>query len=75
MRSFLFATKVLLVDGPTDWEVVRCIFTKHNILQNDANVKNTSQKKKMGGCWEKSNLNCESLNWETLSTKELKKIF
>lgn len=49
MRTFLFATKVLLVDGPTDWEVVRCIFTKHNILQNDANVKNTSQKKKMGG--------------------------
>lgn len=51
MRMYMFATKVLLVDGPTDWEVVQYIFTKykHNILQKDANVKNTFQKKTMGG--------------------------
>lgn len=47
LRTLLFATKVLLVEGPTDREVVQGIFTqyKHNILQKEANEKKTFQKK------------------------------
>lgn len=54
MRTLLFATNVLLVEGPTDREIVQCIFTKykHNILQKEAKAnvkKNHISKKKNGG--------------------------
>lgn len=48
LRTLLFATKVLLVEGPTDREVVQGIFTqyKHNILQKETNEKKKTFQKK-----------------------------
>lgn len=50
MRTLLFASKDLLVEGPTDREIVQCIFTKykHYILQKEANEKKQIWKENNG---------------------------